>query len=354
MYPAPASRIRRIYPAKFRRFITAASLFFAFLFILFRSLPLPVVYPALVETAQSYPDKILALYRKEPLKILKTAMPVLGWSSFEGDEGALTISQLMWGAARAVAGVDLRSPASVLQSQVPLLAAVEPPGAVVLKPRDDFISESLTSRPASALPGEALVSIYNTHTGETYSLTDGVDRLDGRHGGVVTVAAALQEALENKYGIKVARSDKINDSKYNFSYIESEKTARELLAANPQTRVLLDIHRDSGKTREQSVVKINGQEVAPILLVVGSDARRPFPNWRQNYAFAVELSSKMNEMYPGLSLGVRVKDGAYNQFLHPHAVLVEAGTTKNSTEEAVRSARLLADVLAGLILEKEN
>jgi stage II sporulation protein P len=82
---------------------------------------------------------------------------------------------------------------------------------------------------------------------------------------------------------------------------------------------------------------------------VGSDARRPFPNWRQNYDFAVLLSERINQMYPGLSLGVRVKDGLYNQFLHPRAVLVEMGTTENSTEEAARSARLLADALADIL-----
>lgn len=54
-------------------------------------------------------------------------------------------------------------------------------------------------------------------------------------------------------------------------------------------------------------------------------------------------------MYPGLSLGVRVKDGLYNQFLHSRAVLVEMGTTENSTEEAARSARLLADALADIL-----
>lgn len=350
MYPAPACRCRRMVPANARRLFTAAGLFFAFLLFLSRFLPSLAVYPSLVETVKDTPARIIALYQREPLKILKTAMPVLGWGSFEGDAGDLTPSRVLWNITGALGRVNLHSPAAVLQSQIPLLAAVEFPGAIVLKSPDDSVPDSVsTARTVSILPGECLVDIYNTHTGETYSLTDGVERLDRKRGGVVTVAAALQEELEDKYGIKVARSDKINDLNYNTSYIESEKTARELLAANPETRVILDIHRDSGKTREQSVVNVNGQEVAPILFIVGSDARRPFPAWRQNHAFAVELSSKMNEMYPGLSLGVRVKDGLYNQFLHPHAVLVEVGTSKNSTEEAVRSARLLADVLAGIL-----
>lgn len=355
MYPAPACRFRRVVPATTRRFVSAAGLFLALVLFLLNVPPLPAIYPSLVETMKNTPARMIAIYQREPLKILKTAMPVLGWSSFEGDAGGRNSPRILWDVIEAVGRVSLHSPVAVLQSQIPLLAAVEPPGeAVVNRPGDSIPDSIFPARTVSSLPGECLVSIYNTHTGETYSLTDGVERLDGKHGGVVTAAAALQEALENKYGIKVARSDKINDLSYNTSYIESEKTARELLAANPKTRVILDIHRDSGKTREQSVVIVNGREAAPILFIVGSDARRPFPAWRQNHAFAVEFSTKINEMYPGLSLGVRVKDGLYNQFLHPRAVLVEVGTTKNSTEEAVRSARLLADVLAGMLAGKEK
>ncbi|KUK82040.1 MAG: putative membrane protein, partial [Pelotomaculum thermopropionicum] len=105
----------------------------------------------------------------------------------------------------------------------------------------------------------------------------------------------------------------------------------------------------SEKTRKQSTVKVNGREAAAILLVVGSDARGSFPGWDQNYDFAVQLARKINQMYPGLCLGVRVKDGRYNQFLHPRAVLVEVGTTNNFTEEALRSAGYLADALAELL-----
>lgn len=355
MYLAPAYRFRKLVPANARRFIVAAGLFLAFLLFLFKIISSLTVYPSPVEMVKNIPDRIFAFYQREPLRILKTAMPVLGWCSFEGDAVDLTPTQALLYIVGAVGRVNLYSPAAVLQSQIPLLAAVESPDAVVVsRPDDTLPDDSSTAKMASTLPGECLVDIYNTHTGETYGLTDGVERLDGKRGGVVTVAAALQEALESKYGIKVARSDRINDANYNTSYLESEKTARELLAANPKTRVILDIHRDSGKTREQSVVNINGQEVAPILFIVGSDARRSFPAWRQNHAFATQLSGKMNEMYPGLSLGVRVKDGLYNQFLHPHAVLVEVGTSKNATEEAVRSVRLLADALAGFVIEKEK
>lgn len=347
MCSAPASRLRRIYLQRIR-LPAVLSLLFAFFIVLLETLPLLPVYPQLIATIKNMPAGIISLYQGEPLKILKTAMPVLEWSSFEGESDQRTSFQIALGAVGAISGVSLYSPASLLESQIPLLAFVDYPEAVVVT-GDNYAEDIGQPMATSSLLGEALVCVYNTHTGETYVQTDGVERLDGKHGGVVTVAAALQDALENKYKIKVARSDRINDYIYNNSYVESGKTAKELVSANPNARMVLDIHRDSGKTRDQSIVKINGLEAAPILFVVGSETRRPFPNWRQNHAFASELSNKTNEMYHGLSLGVRVKDGLYNQNLHPHAVLVEIGTSVNSTGEAVQSARLLADVIAWYI-----
>ncbi|MFX4263371.1 stage II sporulation protein P [Pelotomaculum propionicicum] len=346
MYSVPASRYRRAFQG--RLYIKVIGILFLLSYCLIKIIPaIFTAYPSAAGAIKELPGRVLESYRAEPLQIIKAALPILRWSSFEGDGAVPSVTEAFLSCAGVVGRVNLLSPAAVLQSQIPLLAAVEyPDSAIVTGPGLDVGG----GNEVPALTGESLVCIYNTHTGETYSLTDGVERLDGRHGGVVTVAAAMQETLESSYGIKVARSDKINDTDYNLSYLESEKTARELLSANPKAGVVFDIHRDSGKTREQSVVNIDGQTLAPVLFIVGSDARRPFPAWRQNYAFAVDLSDRINEKYPGLSLGVRVKDGLYNQSLHPRAVLLEVGTTENSCEEAVRSARLIAGVVADVLV----
>ena len=297
------------------------------------------------------PSTFIDLIQGDPAKVLGKAMPALAWGSFEGEAAQDSQPAVLLGSLSSLGRVRVDNPVSVLFSALPRQAWEQKPGAAIAAAAPGTPAAAETGVPSgqTAGGGASLVCIYNTHTGETYSLTDGKERLDRLCGGVVTVAAALQEALEKKHGIATARSDHINDMDYNSSYLESEKTAQKLLAANPKTQVILDIHRDSGKTRDQSVVEINGQVAAPILLIVGSDARRPFPTWKQNDALANELSRRMNEMYPGLSLGVRVKDGLYNQHLHPGAVLVEVGTSQNSLEEAIRSAQLLADVLAGMI-----
>jgi len=348
MYFAPVWRYRRISPRWLRRLVVGLFLILLTIYFLIR---VPLFFsgrPLIVNSVRHVTDGVIKAYQKEPLRIIKTAMPVLGWSSFEGDNGCPALDQMFLSIFEAFGRVSLCSPETVLKSQIPLVAAMDLQSAAVVG-SPDYVAPGSLAVP----PGECLVCVYNTHTGETYSRTDGTERLDGGRGGVVTVAAALQDELESKYGIKVSRSDRINDANYNTSYLESEKTARELLDASPKARAVLDIHRDSGKTREQSIVNIGGEEAAIILFVVGSDARRPFPDWRQNYAFATLLSNKLNEKYPGLSQGVRVKDGVYNQSLHPGAVLVEIGSTENFTEEAVRSARLLAGILAGVIAGEE-
>lgn len=303
--------------------------------------------------------------------LLCAAMPVAVRAGAEEEllPGPLTTYALkLW----AALDLDARDPVSILKLEMPLLARVDPEEekavpkdpAVVAPPvfpaeRSQALPEALPDALAGAslqtraggLTTASLVIIYHTHTGETYTLTDGMDRLEGKRGGVVQAGAAVQEVLEKKYGVRVVHSDQIHDAQYAVSYRESEKTLRKLLAEHPEAKVVLDIHRDAGRPRKNSLVKINGQEVAPVLLVVGSDARLPFPTWQENKKFAEELATRLNKQYPGLCLGVRVKDGRYNQFLHPRAVLVEVGSASNSTEEAVASTRLFANVLGEMILE---
>lgn len=344
MYPAPASRFRCARTGRACRWIAFLGLLSLLLFGAFTT-------AALGGAASKLPAGVIAVfYRQEPMKVLCSAAPVLCWSELEADYRALSSAETVLDSLGEVVRVNLHSPIAVFRSQMPLLALAPPPEAMAVSKTGGGVSPPAPLPDIfSPVPGAGQVVIYNTHTGETYSLTDGRERLDGGQGGVVTVAAALQEALESKYGISVARSDQIHDADYNGAYLASEKTVRALLAANSEAKVVLDIHRDAAKSREQSVVVINGTNVAPLLFITGSSGSGPFAGLRQNYAFATRLSAEANVLYPGLSLGVRVKNSHYNQHLHPHAVLVEIGTSQNSLEEAVRSAVLFADVVARVV-----
>lgn len=221
------------------------------------------------------------------------------------------------------------------------------------------VKESLPPSPAEIKIPTAknpLVVIYNTHNAESYQTSQGKAKFEGKNGGVEQVAAVLADSLSNDYGIPVVRSTTIHDyPDFTISYANSEKTLKRMLAENPSILVALDIHRDAGLP-SPPVTEINNQKVAQVLLIVGSDARLEHPNWRQNEAFARRLAAKMDELYPGLCRGIRVQAGRYNQHLLPHSLLLEIGSDNNTLEEAERSARLVARVLAIIIegLQQEN
>ncbi|OAT82315.1 stage II sporulation protein P [Desulfotomaculum copahuensis] len=291
--------------------------------------------------------RLIAYFREavNPRGLLVSAMPLLAWSA-PPEEIPETVNARYMLAALRRQFFSWQSPRAMLQSQVPLLAALPAPGgngaagaSAGPPPREQA--------PAAALNGEYLVAIYHTHTGETYALSDGTAREDGKRGGVVAVGEAVKQVLESKYGTPTLHDETINDANYNTSYMVSEQTARKILDENRHIQVLLDIHRDAGLPRRDCLVKVNGQAVAPLLFIVGSDARAPFPDWRKNYQFAQQLAAAVNKKYPGLVRGVRVKEGRYNQFLHPRALLVEVGSSNNYTSEAVAAGKLFADALGG-------
>lgn len=322
----------------------------AFLFFLLYSIPLAGVLSKTMEMRGfSLFDIALSWSERDPRGLVRSAAPVMAWVGNQEDYPEEISPRSVVTAILAPFRVNLSSPHELLAGEMPALAEFRKGYAVPASLK----SPSPGGDPASpaAVSADALLGIYYTHTGETYAVTDGVERLPAQKGGVVETGRAIQEKLETGYGIRVAINDRVNDQNYGLSYIESEKTARLLLEENKNIQILLDIHRDAGKSRGESLVKVKGEDLAPILFVVGSDARSPFPTWRNNHDFAVRLAERINKKYPGLCIGVRIKEGRYNQFLHPRAVLVEIGTVNNSTPEAVKTAGMLAEALAEEITE---
>lgn len=205
-------------------------------------------------------------------------------------------------------------------------------------------------------PGETagdnpLVGIYTTHNAEKYA---GEEKSTGSRGagenvGVMRVARVLETTLREEYQVPAERSKQIHDyPDWNLSYTKSKETGKSLLSKNPSIQILIDVHRDAGIKEKHSVV-INGRSAAKVLLIVGSAQRLENPNWKKNKEFAEKVDAKMDELYPGLSRGVRVQSGRYNQHLHPHAILLEMGNAKNSPAEAEVSAELMAHVISQVL-----
>jgi len=196
------------------------------------------------------------------------------------------------------------------------------------------------------------VFLYCTHSAESYTPNSGKARLDGQRGLINQVAATLERSLNNR-GLPAQFIDTIHDyPDYNKSYTNSRVTVNKIVSANKNILALFDIHRDAIPGEGKPVtVDINGQKTARILIVVGSNERKPHPNWQQNRKFAEQLYQQGEKTYPGLIKGVITKAGTYNQEYNPRALLIEFGSDGNSLEEASRAAQFFAQILVEVLKE---
>lgn len=217
---------------------------------------------------------------------------------------------------------------------------------------------------------QAVIAIYHSHTAETYiddpRKQDANGRvLPGNIGNIAKVGMELSQILSDKYGFKIIHTTKVHDEIYSRSYYNSRNTVKELLEKNPDIDLILDIHRDGVRNfvEETYTATINAERVARIMTVVTNEAfsfgedkdnnKFERSDWQQNLALANALADRMDQMYPGLSQRVTVRDttaNRYNQDLHPHSLILEIGDYNNSTEEAIRSAGYLAEVIASMFL----
>lgn len=206
---------------------------------------------------------------------------------------------------------------------------------------------------------QILVGIYHTHSRESFlpEFSPRPSSFDDAHTSdqsknVVRVGEEIASVLEGKYGIGVIHSKTPCDAEGKLgAYVESLKVAEEMLKQHPTIRILLDVHRDA-LPRTATTMKIGGLEYARLMLVLGTDRRLPHPNWRQNFEFALRFVRDMETKYPGVLIGIYPKYDRYNQHLLPGAMLLEIGGVENTLEECLRTSRLVAEVISGMIGKK--
>ncbi|MDI6869931.1 MAG: stage II sporulation protein P [Bacillota bacterium] len=210
-----------------------------------------------------------------------------------------------------------------------------------------------------------LIGIYHTHSSETYHGPKGHtkgrsysadDYAWGKTTGMISIGDELARVLTEDYRIPVVHSRNIHDYPvYRDAYTNSAVTVREMLRRYPTLRLLLDVHRDglAEVDRDFITTVMGGERLARVLLIVGrGQPGLPNPHWEQNLVLAERLHAKMEEMYPGLSRGVTVRNWPYNQELSDRVLLLELGDHYNTKEEAMKSAVLLADCLAALLADQ--
>ncbi len=121
------------------------------------------------------------------------------------------------------------------------------------------------------------------------------------------------------------------------AYTRSREAAVAALRSLPDPVLVIDVHRDATTVRTE----VGGKSAAGFLFVVA----RQNPWWQWNYVFARNLDDGVRAVSPGLSRGLRILDGRYNQDLSPLALLVEIGGADSTLDECLYSANILAGIL---------
>ena len=204
--------------------------------------------------------------------------------------------------------------------------------------------------------GEPTVLILHSHGSECYTepvlATENYRTEDPRY-NVVSVGAELKGLLEAK-GIGVIHDTTLHDQpSYNSAYGNAREATETALARYPSIRLILDIHRDAAENsagqQVKKIVTVGGEDVAQLMLVVGTDAGGlAHPNWEENMALAVKLHAQLEKTVPGICRPISFRTQRFNQDLSPGALIVEVGAAGNTRQEALRAIEYLAQAVIDL------
>lgn len=205
---------------------------------------------------------------------------------------------------------------------------------------------------------EPKVLIVHTHGSESFLPTKDYQETTPYHTlntdyNMVSVGDLVANKLKAA-GISVLHDRSLHDEpSYNAAYNNSRKSVQAYLEEHPSICLVLDLHRDSiedeaGNQVAQTVFS-QGATVAPLMLVVGTDyGGLRHPQWQENLSIALKLQIQLEELCPGICRNINLRTQRFNQDLSAGALLIEIGSSGNSRQEALRSAKVLAEAIISL------
>lgn len=232
----------------------------------------------------------------------------------------------------------------------------------------DFLTATEPSLPVSASPADPdeppLVLIYHSHGTESYAAegyasypSSGSPRSEDTEKNVVAVGRVLAETL-NAYGIPTLHCEIMHDSggQYNHAYENSRKTLQSYLEQYPSIRYAFDLHRDALMNETvayKTVTYDESKPLAQLMFVVGTDSGgASHPDWRRSFSFAVNAQHLLTCRQSNLMRPLSLRGSAFNQQYPEIGLLIEVGTCVNTLAEAKASARVLGEILAGMIVRE--
>lgn len=219
--------------------------------------------------------------------------------------------------------------------------------------KKEITADTLT--PNITLENKKDVIIFHTHTCESYTPTEnfnyqasGTYRTTDLNYSVARVGKELETQLKS-YGFNVTHDQTYHDyPEYSGSYGRSLTTVENILKGQPNTQMVIDLHRDAvgSKPDYAPSVKIGDETAAQLMFVIGTDGGGlQHLNWQDNLKFAIKVQQKGDELYPGLFRPIIVRNSRYNQHLTKAATIIEVGATGNTMEQCMTSMKYLARVL---------
>ena len=190
------------------------------------------------------------------------------------------------------------------------------------------------------------ICLYMTHNDESYVPSDGYDSIYGA-GGIHDVAKDLKSHLE-ELGISVFLDETLHIPHNSSAYTRSKLTATNL-QTNYHPSALFDIHRD-GVAKSVYISQNETTPISKIRIVVGKGNS----SFEQNYAFAKEIFSVGQALYPWLFLDIYCGKGTYNQNLQDHALLFEMGTYLIEKEYVYEATPYLANVINTVLFKTQD
>ena len=195
------------------------------------------------------------------------------------------------------------------------------------------------------------VLIYHTHESEGYS--EGGITTDDEDFNVVGVGEVLKKELEDNYGISVIHDKTVHSRpSYDDCYTKSGETVQRYLNKYGDFKLIIDLHRDATDNKSAYTLNINDEDVAKIMFVNSLNS----PKIDGNLAVRDFLKAKGDELFPGLirsNWEYNQGRGMFNQHLSDNSVLIECGATINKAQEAKRTAKYIARLVAEYIKSKE-
>ena len=216
----------------------------------------------------------------------------------------------------------------------------------------DFTMEVISvSYPAQT---QKRVFIYHTHTYEAYEMDPDNRykqtekwRTSDQNYNVVRVGEELASYLRNA-GIFVTH-DRTDYELPRLSTAYSRSLQGLQTAVADGYDLYIDLHRDSySKGNGANVVSFDGRETARLLFLIGQGTGSSLedkPDWEANQKAAEALSNALNSRADGLSRGVKLKSGKYNQQAAVPCILIEVGNNLNTLPQALSAMEPLSGAI---------